>query len=137
MAKVKLTNPADVVRSDDGLLSQEAIRTAEVPALVDTGATQLVIPDEIRGQLGLTIGGYRRVRNANGQVGKLPWVGVLLEVLGRSTLCDALVEASGTQVLLGQTPLETLDLIVNPKSRDLLVNPQSPDLPLLEILASV
>jgi hypothetical protein len=36
--------------------------------------------------------------------------------------------------LIGQIPLEALDLIVDPKSRDLAVNPASPDTPLLDCL---
>ena len=37
--------------------------------------------------------------------------------------------------LIGQIPLEELDLIVDPKSRELLVNRASPDAPLLDLLA--
>jgi hypothetical protein len=44
------------------------------------------------------------------------------------------VEAVGTTALIGQIPLEALDLIVDPKSREVRVNPESPDAPLLEIL---
>jgi hypothetical protein len=37
--------------------------------------------------------------------------------------------------LIGQIPLEELDLIVDPKSRSLKVNPASPDVPLLDLLS--
>jgi hypothetical protein len=49
--------------------------------------------------------------------------------------CDALVEAAGTTPLIGQIPLEALDLIVDPKNREVRVNPASPDMPLLDLLA--
>ncbi len=41
--------------------------------------------------------------------------GVRLEILGRDMTCDALVLPEGTQALIGQIPLEALDLIVDPK----------------------
>jgi hypothetical protein len=49
---------------------------------------------------------------------------------------DALVEAAGTMPLIGQIPLEELDLLVDPKSRELRVNPASPDAPLLDLLSA-
>jgi len=48
--------------------------------------------------------------------------------------CDALVLPAGTTALIGQIPLEGLDLVVDPKSRDVHVNPASPDGPLMELL---
>lgn len=44
--------------------------------------------------------------------------------------CDALVLPAGATALIGQIPLEGLDLIVDPKSREVRVNPLSPDMPL-------
>jgi hypothetical protein len=40
----------------------------------------------------------------------------------------------GSTPLIGQIPLEGLDLVVNPKSRELTVNPASPDVPRLDLL---
>jgi predicted aspartyl protease len=62
--------------------------------------------------------------------------GVRVEILGRRMLTDALVEDPGATPLVGQIPLEALDLVVDPKSRDLSVNPASPDAPLLDLLAA-
>jgi clan AA aspartic protease len=135
MTKIKLTNPFDGERAREGLLPPEQVRTVEVEALVDTGATTLVLPAEVCRGLGLREAGRRKVRYANGVVAELPWVrGVWIEILGREMTSDALVEAEGTTPLIGQIPLEGLDLIVNPKTRDLEVNPASPDAPLLDLL---
>ena len=49
---------------------------------------------------------------------------------------DALAEAAGTPPLVGQIPLEALDLVVAPRSRDVHVNPASPDVSLLDLLAA-
>jgi len=135
MTKIKLTNPFDGERAREGLLPPEQVRTVEVEALVDTGATTLVLPAGVCRNLGLREAGRRKVRYANGVVAEVPWVrGVWIEILGREMTSDALVEAEGTTPLIGQIPLEGLDLIVNPKTRDLEVNPASPDAPLLDLL---
>jgi len=60
--------------------------------------------------------------------------GIKLTILGRDMFTDALVAAAGTTPLIGQIPLEELDLLVDPKSRELRVNPSSPDAPLLDAL---
>ena len=82
------------------------------------------------------VSGTRKARDAMGRVVTLDWVGGLrIEILGREMTSDALVLAKGAQALIGQVPLEGLDLIVDPKSREVSVNPASPDMPLLDILA--
>jgi predicted aspartyl protease len=97
----------------------------------------LVLPADAVSRLGLLVAGYRRVRYADGRTAEVPWVsGVKITILGRDTVTNALVEAAGTTPLLGQIPLEELDLLVDPKSRELRVNPASPDAPLLDILSA-
>jgi hypothetical protein len=51
------------------------------------------------------------------------------------TTCDALVLPEGATALLGQVPLESLDLVVDPRSREVSVNPASPDVPLVNLVA--
>jgi clan AA aspartic protease len=115
----------------------DQVRSAEVEVLIDTGATMLVLPADVVQRLGVAEEGRRKVRYANGQVSEVPWVGgVRLEILGREMTCDALVEATGTVPLVGQIPLEALDLVVDPKTREARVNPASPDAPLLDLLAA-
>src|SRR5262249_2483854 len=102
MARIKLSN-----ESRRGFLPKEEVRTIEIEALVDTGATMLVLPANIVSQVGLPFEGKRKVRYADGRVVEVPWVGgVRIEILGREMTCDALVEAEGTTPLIGQIPLE-------------------------------
>ena len=109
----------------------------EIEALVDTGATMLMLPADVVERLGVRISGQRNVRYADGRVEPLPWVaGVKIVILGRETVVTALVGAAGTTPLIGQIPLEELDLLVDPKSRELRVNPASPDVPLLDALTA-
>jgi clan AA aspartic protease len=137
MQKIKLTNSHDEIDVAAGRIEVERVRTTEIEALVDTGATMLVLPADVVGTLGLLPDGYRRVRYADGRVKEVPWVsGIRITILGRETVVNALVEDVGTTPLIGQIPLEELDFLVDPKSRELRVNPASPDAPLLDLLSA-
>lgn len=135
MTKVKLTNQTDWNLALTGRLDPAQVRTVEVEALVDTGATMLALPADVCRTLGLVEEGVRNVRYADGRRRSVPWVGgVRVGILGRDMTCDALVQAEGTTPLIGQIPLEGLDLVVDPKSQDVSVNPASPDVPLMELM---
>jgi clan AA aspartic protease len=137
MQPIKLRNSIDVAHALEGALPVEQIRSAEIEALVDTGATMLVLPADVVAALGVPLQGMRRVRYASGEYAERAWVGnVEIEILGRKTICTAIVEKAGTTPLIGQIPLEELDLLVDPKSRELRVNPASPDVPLMDILTA-
>jgi len=121
--KLKLTN------------AFEPSRTIEVNAVVDTGATMLVIPLSIARKLKLRKMREVQARYADGHVCSKPVYGVVTaEVMGRAGEFDVLVEENGHQPLIGQILLEQLDLIVNPKKWTLIPNPQSPDMPMVEVL---
>jgi len=135
MTKVTLTNLVDRANAANGLLAPERVRTATVEALVDTGATTMALPADVVAALGLSEFDRRRVRMANGAVEELPVVADLfIEILGRTCSCEVFVLPAGATPLLGQVPLELLDLVVDPKSREARVNPASPDMPLLDLL---
>jgi len=134
MAKIKLTNVIDSAHVRQGILQPDQVRTLEMEGLVDTGATSLVIPTRVAKALGLPEVGRYPVRLADGSVRDFPKVSELhIEILGRGMLCDAIAVPSET-LLIGQIPLEMLDLIVDPKSRDLAVNPESPDAPMFDAM---
>lgn len=61
---------------------------------------------------------------------------VMVELKGRVGIFEALAEAAGSQPLVGQIVLESLDLTVDPRTRTVAPNPLSPDTPLVEILRS-
>ena len=137
MQNIKLTNIRDEGDVAAGRIGTDQMRSVEIEALVDTGATMLVLPADVIGLLGLLPDGYRKVRYADGRVREVPWVsGIRITILGRETVVNALVEDVGTTPLIGQIPLEELDLLVDPKSRELRVNPASPDAPLLDLLSA-
>jgi clan AA aspartic protease len=134
MTKLKLSNSTDRDKAAEGLLPPDQVRSIEIEALVDTGATTLALPRDVVARLGLPVAGTRRAKDAQGIVIELPWVGsLMIEILGRRMFCDALVIPEGATALIGQIPLEGLDLIVDPKSREVRVNPESPDMPILDL----
>ena len=137
MEHIKLTNSYDEDRVQTGDLRPEQVRSVEIEALVDTGATMLVLPADIVQSLGLREQGRRTAVYANGKEEKIPWIGgVRLTLLGREMIASALVGPAGATAHIGQIPLEELDLIDDPKSRALKVNPASPDAPRLDLLSA-
>lgn len=137
MTQLELINIADADAATAGTLAPAQVRRVRLEALVDTGATQLVLPQDVVDQLGVFVRGHRKVRLADGTERPVPWVGpLLIEILGRQMVGEALVMPSGTTALIGQIPLENLDLVVDPKSREVRVNPASPDAPLLDLLTA-
>src|ERR1041384_1294413 len=100
MMKAILTNDTDFELSKRGSIAAADVRTVEIEALVDTGATLLAIPATVAEQLGLTVRGYNNVRYADGRTEKVPRVALRFEILGRDMLCDALVLAAGATALI-------------------------------------
>ena len=129
MTHLKLTNDADAQYAQRGLIQPSEVRRATVEALVDTGATMLVLPEDLVAALGLPHRpNPRRTKLADGTVIAIPWVGgVLIEILGREMTCDALVMPAGSTPLIGQIPLEAFHLIIDPKTGDLAFDPENPE----------
>lgn len=130
--KVKLTNGGDEVLVRRGLLTADKVRAYEADALVDTGAVKSILPVQVVQQLGLAIVGKTRARYANDSgedVDITEMVGI--EINGRRTTEEALVLGSG--VLIGQTVLESLDLLVDCVAHRLVPNPEHPDQPVINI----
>jgi len=135
MTTMRLTNEGDLEVAARGLMPAEAVRTLVSEGLVDTGAVTLALPEELVEALGLRVTGQAMVRLADGSPRLLSVVGGLrIEILGRTASLDAFVLPEGSTPLIGQIPLERLDLLVDPRSRQAIVNPASPDFPVLDLL---
>lgn len=130
--QVKLTNAIDEGLVSRGLLNPNQLRVYETQALVDTGAVRTVLPMAIVQQLGLKIRGQQIAKYADGRESAVGLTEpVIIELEGRETIEAALV--TGDEVLIGQTVLETLDLLVDCKNQHLIPNPAHPDYPVLRI----
>ena len=137
MTEVKMWNLTDLEDARRGLIPPEAIRTATVEGMVDTGAVMLAIPEDAARALGLVVLEIRSVTLADGTRRQIPRVGGMrIEILGRQMTCDAFVTPTGTTPLIGQIPLEELDLIVDPGTRELRVRSEAgPEAKLLRVAA--
>lgn len=112
-------------------------KSVEVEAVIDTGATMLVLPKNVVNQLELDKIEEVRVRYADNHEGtKEIYGGVKLELKGRLGIFDVLAENEGSQPLIGQIILERLDLVIEPSTRKIMPNPRSPEMPMVEIFAA-
>ena len=133
-AETELTNEHDGLRNYDGLLPENEIRRVTTMALVDTGAWDLVINEEVQQQLNLRVVGKQTVRLADETLVEVDIVGpVAIRFEDRRTIMTAIVLPATSEVLLGAYPLEGLDAFVDPKRQKLLLNPKSPGNPTLYI----
>ena len=121
--KIKLTNVFDPSKS------------AEIDAVIDSGATMLALPQDVVDQLALRKHREARVRYANNSYEDKFIYGVVeVELMGRIGNFDVLAEPVGATPLVGQVVLEILDLLIDAKGRKLVPNPQSPEMPMVELL---
>ena len=129
---VTLTNATDQDLVRRGKLSPGEVHSYRADALVDTGAVRSVLPLHVVQQLDLAIRGQRVVELADGRKQSVDITGAVeIDIDGRNTIEDALV--LGDEVIIGQTVLETLDLLVDCANRRLVPNPAHPDQPVIKI----
>ncbi len=120
----RIENLEDAYDADKGVLPAERVRSIEVSdALVDTGATLLSIPRRLVAQLGLKLRRTRTARTLAGVVSFGIYGAVRLTVLGRDCIVEAAEIPDDCPVLIGQTPLELLDFVVDPVGQRLIGNP--------------
>lgn len=107
-----------------GMLPAEQARRVTVSdALVDTGATLLSLPSRLIQQLGLARTSTRRVTSSIGPAEAAMYEAVRLTIQGRDCTMDVLEVPDTVSVLIGQLPLEHLDLVVDLRNRALIGNP--------------
>ena len=113
--KAKIENALDSAQARMGQLSVEKVRTITIEdALVDTGASTLALPASMLRQLGLDIpSSTRRSRNTTGLYEVKIYGPVRLTIFDRDITLDAMEVADECPVLIGQIPLEHLQLVVD------------------------
>jgi clan AA aspartic protease len=113
-ATITLKNLDDTKQARRGILPEDKIRQATVDVMVDTGATTLIINEEVFKQLGLDIMGEREITLAN-DVKETCKLTDPLEIhwQDRSVAMSALVIEDALELLLGVLTLEGMDLMVD------------------------
>jgi predicted aspartyl protease len=124
LVTAKIINLADLLDARRGLITEDAVRSVEVSdAMVDTGATYLMMPRRLIGQLGLQSFRTRQANTCGGLVAIPIYEVVRLIVQGREYNGDVGEVPDDCPVLIGQMPLEGLDFVVDPNSQRLIGNP--------------
>lgn len=125
LVTAKLENIEDILRAGKGELPPEQVRRVEVTdALVDTGATMLLVPRAIVERLGLVQFKTRPSRGLGGALDIPVFNAVRLTIQGRVCTVDVGAIPDEYPVLIGQVPLEMLDWVVDPAGRRLVGNPE-------------
>ncbi len=125
LAAALVEDLADVYEVRKGTLRPEDVRRVEVPeALVDTGATMLSLPGSLIRELGLNLVNTRAGRTSAGVVPLNAYSGVRITIQGRQCISDVIEVPESCPVLVGQIPLEALDLVVDMSGRRLIGNPE-------------
>ena len=123
---IKVQNWLDIEKVALGERTERP-RTVETQALVDTGAVRFHLKASLIRQLGL-----RPVREilsrtmANVSVRRRVFSNVDLEIQGRSASFEVVEVPDGLPNVVGQTPLEILDWVVDTRGRKLIPNPAHP-----------
>lgn len=131
--KIRLVNALDSELLKVGAIQPEQVRMVEVNAMADSGARLLALPESIAGQLGLREVGRALVTLGDGTKRELPLKGyVLIQIelgkIKREAMTQCLVGPDDSPVLLGQVPLEVMDLVVDCPRQRLVPSVESSDL---------
>src|SRR5258707_11568014 len=111
---LEVANYGDIAMAQRGALPKDKVRRQTVRAIVDSGATKLVLPEKVVKALGLPLGDKIKVRYADGRTAQRRGAeGAYVELLGRHGTFTAVVEPKRETALLGAIVLEDLDLLID------------------------
>jgi clan AA aspartic protease len=120
-AEIDLTNEDDLTLNRHGYLPEDKIRRVRCRALVDTGAYDLVLNEEIRNQLGLFVVEKNQVTLADERMVRVDMVGPIhVQFEDRTTTVKAVLMPGTSVVLLGAMPMQALRVYVDPVSERLV-----------------
>jgi predicted aspartyl protease len=126
VAKIKLTNYLDL-ELKRLKLRREKPRVVQTDVLVDTGATRLYLKRSVIKALGLRKEGEVVSKTTNGTRRRAVYQAARLDLMGRHGAFQVVEIDDDVPNLLGQIPLEYLDLVVDPKGQKLMPNPEHGD----------
>jgi predicted aspartyl protease len=124
LTEATIENLKDLWAVEQGLRTPDQARRVVIPdALVDSGATLLSLPTRLIQQLGLAKTFRKHVTSSAGITEADMYEAVRLTIQGRSCTMDVMEVPDVVPVLIGQIPLEHLDLVVDLRNRRLIGNP--------------
>jgi predicted aspartyl protease len=117
-------NMGDLWAVKSGVRPPDQVRRLIVKdALVDTGATTLALPTRLIQQFGLSKATEKRVTSSNGSHQVSIYDAVRVTILDRFCTVDVMEVPDDVPGLVGQIPLEMLDLVIDPQGGRLIGNP--------------
>jgi len=135
VTSIRVENLEDLWAQRNGTLSGEQVRRIDVvDALVDTGSTMLALPLRHIEQLGLKKARDRNVITTAGVRNATIFDAVRVTIMGRECVVEVMEVPDNVPALVGQIPLEMLDLVVNPLAGTLTGNPAHGGEHVLELL---
>ena len=134
VVEIELENAGDFDRFEAGELRDADVRRATIPAVADTGAIMLALPEDVVDQLGIRRRGSIATTYADGRRGQLPVAGPLIvRIDDRWMPANCIVLPQGAVALVGQLVMEALDLIADCVNQTLSPRPESPDRPMMRV----
>ena len=131
-ATIKIRNATDVGMHRRGILPADQIRSITVEAVVDTGAVRSCIPVDLKEKLGLETIRHINAQMANGQIESVELTdAAYIDIMDRVATESFLV--LGSEVLIGQTALESTDLLVDCNRQKVITNPDHPNSAVIRI----
>ena len=124
LTEATIEHVGDLYDVSKNRMPREKVRSILVAdVLVDSGATLLSMPTRLIQQLGLRKVASKRVRSSLGTGEGSMYEAVQLTIQGRSCTMDVMEVPDDVPVLIGQLPLEHLDLVVDMRNHRLTGNP--------------
>lgn len=129
VVSLEVSNAADLLSDRP----RRAVRRARLRnVLVDTGASRLHLQERVIGRLGLRPVHEVLGRTSNGDDLRTLYEPVRLTCQGRSAFVEVVGIPDTVPNLLGQIPLESLDLVVDPRGARLTGNPDHKGVDLID-----
>ncbi len=119
-----IENLGDLYEAERGLRPADQVRRVHVPdALVASGATSLALPSRLIHQLSLKKRYEKRSRSGQELGVTSVYEAVRITIQGRDASVDVMEMSDDLPVLVGQIPLEIMDLVLDPRGQKLIGNP--------------
>ncbi|MEI6815525.1 MAG: hypothetical protein WCL14_02855, partial [Bacteroidota bacterium] len=101
-AEIELVNAEDVALARRHIIGEEEVKHMSMKMLVDTGAYNLCINENIQEQLDLPFIEKRKAQMADGSIHEFDIVGpVVVKFKNRRTICNAMLLKGEAEPLLG------------------------------------
>ena len=134
VVEVELENAGDRGLARRGYLREADVRRVAIPAVADTGAMMLALPEDVVDRLGVRRRGSIDTTYADGRRDELPVAGALIVRIGnRSAVADCIVLPQGSEARIGQIVTRQLDLVPDYANQTLGPRPESPDRPMTRL----